>query len=1685
MLTLTPLSGAARAAQYYLVDEQEKTGQARAGYWLGKLAKEAGLWRQKVEPKCFLEALRGQVQGEATVGRRGQHAPGLDVTFSAPKSLSLLALLGGDQRLRQAHERAVHYALTALEREAAQARVQSQGQLSYVETGSLLIAVFEHTTSRAHDPQLHSHAVITNLTRVAQGPLRALASCTRQRSSVLNGTFERLFAHQKYYSALYHGHLAKSVTALGYRLEPQPSGAFDIVGVPRSVIEAFSVRRAQIQQWQRARGWDSPSARDIAALCTRVEKATEHSVNPLPEWQSRLVALGYTPEQLLDAARRGPPRVPLPMINEANRAVTLAIGHLTRYQTAMSMEHLVQVALDRFNDQPSLTVQAVKNAVEQRIKDKQLIALPTQGHYTTAELLHQELSLLACVRRRHKVPGQRPHPHLFESRHLSAAQRMCLTTLIRSTRPFHVIDVQGEPGALNDHVLDALRVSGLGSHVVFSRRRDIRQWWTRHSASPRSRQWLQRLSSITPTILHQFLAAPPPLRRGEVVVVDDARQLNVEQLRRLCDIVTQSQNKLILLNRHTRQPSAWARNALALFRCGHVSTYGWQSQEQRPSKVVLTGEEDRSLTSRLLDAALDPRWEIRTASRRTHADLTHRVRELLRVHGHLSGPSFSLLADVCQWLSPSEQRLAKYYQPGMRLRYRYHDRWVLGHVLTVDRQHNFIELLTGKGKVPVRLDLTSEAASLSAQVWVSHPLNITKGERLIATQNEPNIGLEEGLTYRVVKCSPTVCVLKGPDGGVHRLSDLTRSSWPLTYHYLAGPSDRHPKPYLLFVAPAYTLSKTLLEPLCARYRRIDLHTDDRALAHQRLEHADVRPCAIERLLSPHPTIDRYLDRTAATDIERDVKQALHLVAPLANASVAKQAVAFALHHCATTQAAFRQRTLVIESIRFALAESREGLTLNDILAELDGQRTLLSRAFQDGTRWTTDRALAQERAILSHLQTQRDTQPPLTPPSALEALLSTRPQLTPGQRQALSLITTSRDRFVAVQGLAGTGKSTLLKEVLQLVREAQSDITQPPKQLLGLAPTRSAVRELKRQGLPATTLAQCLARYRDRRTSSATFCRSLFFLDECAMLGNPQLLTFLRLVIDSNSRAVLLGDRHQLLALEAGKPFALAIERGWIETAYLHDIVRQRTPNLRRAVQHFVDGQPGSAIHCLSKQAPDPATRAPTIVSTHDLMPSEDKANPSLYQQLVDDFLSRTPDTRRQTLIIAHTHVERDAIATVMRAARRERGELPDQSVPTPRLRAINTTPAERGTMMPYQPGRVLSLHPNHYETIAEVDPTTGIVTLASSTPDAPRVVLPLERDHTHTELYTLSHPSLSVNDWIVFRQATRGDPWCSNERYVVERISTTGIQLRSERGQRVAFNPFELAQAHWDYDYTRTADMAQGMTVDCVLSVVRSQGALTSLRRAYVDVSRARDRVCLYTDAPEALVNTWLSRPCEAFSALDTIDGTIPARTVYFNELPNLADDPRFHTALGEYDVRRLEAHLNHALPRYTESLATQLFGCPDPERSTPQWLVFGPRDRPTLVCVSGPKRGHITDTQTGRTHSLLSTLAQRARLPHDAFLAHMHDTFCRGLPPTITAHPNHDAYINQPTPAWPRWTPSLPAQTSEAVEPNDPWWECWAPVPTVDRDLLHDIDRDTLQRALSPPALEVLPTEPTRNNH
>ncbi|WP_432653832.1 MobF family relaxase [Sphingobium nicotianae] len=249
--------------------------------WGGAIAKELGL-EGKVDAETFEALLAGQV-GDQQLGRhrrdgRIEHHPGWDFAVNAPKSVSIMALVAGDDRILVAHEKAVGIALDYLE-EHATLRHRMDGEVRYETTARLLFARFTEHASRELDPHLHTHVVVMNMTNRMDGdPMASLET-------------RAMFAEQMVAGQVYRNELAHQLREVGYEIAFDPrSGLFEIEGVPRALIMAMSQRAEQIEAHAKDHGLTGQAARRVSFYETRGPKRKASLETLHHQWEQRLGA---------------------------------------------------------------------------------------------------------------------------------------------------------------------------------------------------------------------------------------------------------------------------------------------------------------------------------------------------------------------------------------------------------------------------------------------------------------------------------------------------------------------------------------------------------------------------------------------------------------------------------------------------------------------------------------------------------------------------------------------------------------------------------------------------------------------------------------------------------------------------------------------------------------------------------------------------------------------------------------------------------------------------------------------------------------------------------------------------------------------------------------------------------------------------------------------------------------------------------------------------------------------------------------------------------------------------------------------------------------------------------------------------------------------------------------------------
>ena len=413
MLTISNPLSASQALAYHA----EEFSNARENYytqgdqirgeWHGKLAEQWGL-RGEVGEEHFQRLTEGQhpITGEQLVRHKAareyvnehrqkirtmEHRAGWDATFSAPKSVSLTALVGGDERIREAHQQSVAVALNELER-YVQARILA-GSSPAETTGKWAAAKFEHDSARPVDgyaaPQLHTHVVFFNLTETEDGGTYSLQP-------------RELYRTQQYATAVYRSELAVRLKEMGYEIERGKSGQPEITGYSEAYLAASSPRRQQIEEHLSKENQRGADAAQIAAHKTRQPKLELSQEEMQQRHQQMAEAFGNQPARAVAAATGRESRIEQDSPRTtAQSAVTFAKQRNLEREAVVDERELLRDALRRSMGQATLA--DVKTEFERRvncgefIEREQKASSPSRA-FTTQEMLHYERDTIQVMR---------------------------------------------------------------------------------------------------------------------------------------------------------------------------------------------------------------------------------------------------------------------------------------------------------------------------------------------------------------------------------------------------------------------------------------------------------------------------------------------------------------------------------------------------------------------------------------------------------------------------------------------------------------------------------------------------------------------------------------------------------------------------------------------------------------------------------------------------------------------------------------------------------------------------------------------------------------------------------------------------------------------------------------------------------------------------------------------------------------------------------------------------------------------------------------------------------------------------------------------------------------------------------------------------------------------------------------
>ncbi|MBO9582067.1 MAG: relaxase domain-containing protein [Sphingobium sp.] len=670
-------------ARYYTVGDYYTKGDDETSLWGGKIAEELGL-AGKVDPETLRDLLAGKVAGQQLGRKRAggaiDHHPGWDFAVNAPKSVSIMALVAGDGRILEAHKKAVSVALSYLE-EHATLRYRASGGIVHETTGRLIFARFTEHASRELDPHLHTHVVVMNTTNRGEGdPMASLET-------------RAMFSEQMTAGQVYRNELAHTLREAGYEIAFDPrSGLFEILGVPKELIETMSQRAAQIDAHAREHGLTGQAARRRSFYATRapkekasLETLTERWTERLGDhrdrvFETRLAAYEIGHRELPPSDRQSAQAMLFGIRQEEGRE---AVNNLGRLFTRALASHVGEVRLS--------DVRPYAQAHEERRKLLET-QLPTGDEdltrgRTTRRTARLELALSDHLALALNDATPLASPESLEevaARHgLNPAQVAALLHI--GTTDDRVVGVHGVAGAGKSTLVRALNEAADPSNHLIA---------IAPTSSAASN--LGSVADIEARTLASLIASGGrKLDETHVLVVDEAGQIGNRQALRLLQISRETGARVILLG-DNRQTSAieqgkafWLMQRLGLSRAELTESVRQETKAMKAAVTqarlqnyaaslgnldkVVSGENAGVLAERLVEEWTHLKPESRSGTNilvlenATRLIVNSKVREALKTEGAIAAEDARLSVLSPAALSDQEKRFARFYSSGQVL----------------------------------------------------------------------------------------------------------------------------------------------------------------------------------------------------------------------------------------------------------------------------------------------------------------------------------------------------------------------------------------------------------------------------------------------------------------------------------------------------------------------------------------------------------------------------------------------------------------------------------------------------------------------------------------------------------------------------------------------------------------------------------------------------------------------------------------------------------------------------------------------------------------------------------------------------------------------------------------------------------------------------------------------------------
>jgi len=1473
MLSIYTLKSASDACTYYQKGDYYTTeGVEGHSFWFGKGAESLGL-----EGTVNFDTFKGLLEGRLPNGSlmwntaRGEyHRPGYDLTFSAPKSVSILALIGENKEVLKAYRQSIEEVLAKIEQKYGGCRNKEKSVTDIERTGNLVFAVFEHADTRAGDPGLHDHCVLLNMTKRMDGEWRTVFFDEVYQDKLLNGmAFRSILAHK--------------LLALGYPLRLGEKGTFEIEAIPQSLIDAFSKRREEIEAWLKEHHASGGAAALVANFHTRAPKKNLNPSERNSHWLSELQKAGFSLNDLHQVCREAEARGAITLPNPvaiAKVSIETAISHLTERKSFFTIQDVMKSAkmLSIFSSNEADFL----HIIEQKIKEKELI-YSEEKFLTTPAIMALEAQNIARLHKFKNTVNNIMSGWIFDKFHGSkvktesarAALKFMLTTkdqqilVTTNSKPFSndtlkafntlcqsqgyyprfltekgstaeylkqklntdkAMTIEGfllacelraqkqnpNPGILERwnqrfRIQEARDVWVIQGEVSFSQVSRLQQWSQTFGArlvfTQANYQDIPALSSLARAHISRCQLSAPQYYKAELKI-KDGLLANLERL--------EAKHQM-----HSREDYQERLNLAAAYSL---------SQHTLPLLLTLNN------TERLR--------------------LNELVRNGLKQKNFLSNSTVALPTLQALMLSQTEKSQPQLYQPQDVIRFnialpetllnrRPQMKGQYFEVVRVDLNTNLITL-QGSDKRQTTWNPSLEQNLKQVDVFRVSKRELSVGDSLVWTRTSKNadktLNKIKNQSASVVSVTPTSVTVQLQNGQITTFNpeDAQHQHWDYGYAVLLKNRDVSvPKDTFLILENHKLDDKTVaslqecLEQLQEHKKSTTIICNDieklkAAIAlggNNNLESKVEAPYLRAEALSEHQTTVtqpvfhglqgeylkvRQLNPEFLTKNLGNIENVERVYS--SKFRVACDTVDYLCISHSERDAVLDLETLKLEAAQLGGLKTPVKLIEEAFnLAITKGWLVLLPKKSDSDKEFVAMRhtILMEKLCIQKINEGKNQLAPILTTDAPTLKKFESQPGFTRSQKKAIQLVLTTPDRFCAIQGIAGAGKTTALKEIHQQCLAVGL-------KTLVLANTGSAKNQARHSsGIDSMTTAQFLTRAETLVNTDLEKARQdygnnqLIIMDEASFVSTPEMFKLESIVKQLNARLCWTGDFKQIGSIGRGDGFHDTLAYGITQTAMTEN-VRLNDATALNALKSVYAGNMKKTLGFLESRIEEIPVKTEAL------------------QKLVETYFLVRDLRKTEPVVITPLNADRVFVNDSIRASRKEKGELTGDALKARVYLPTDRREIDKKNIETYKSTDIIRFSANHPRLGVKAGDYLKILTI-----DRAHNRLHLQNDNggsfywspknlkksSDIEIYREETRELLASDVVIFKRNNQAQGIFNGDKATILKIEKSHVTYALENDQIITLDLAQKANRHLDYGYALTPLACQSRNIKYVIA--------------------------------------------------------------------------------------------------------------------------------------------------------------------------------------------------------------------------------------------------------------------------